>query len=633
MKTPIRMMIVIAVTLALSQADAKPLRIVQLDLARQMETTSFISNYIDRVSAWGFDTLELYLEARVGTKTFSLPEGERYTPEQMKGIVAHAAEKGVTVVPVVSLLGHAEQFFKHPGYDEYMEDGGAASRLGNGRNTFCLSNPKTREFLANYLKDLVEIFPGPYFHAGFDEAWNSGTCPLCREKERRDELFAECVLFAHDTLRKLGKRMWMWDDFFAFHTKALERVPRDIVMVHWCYDTGISRNGTRVNFAGRFREDMLAKYAKMGFSAITANWFRPDNIRSMADYGRRYDLFGVMQTQWEELIPNFHGGSLPRVLAFSLLWDDPEKWLSADPFEAAVRRLLPSLSETEALAAVAILREPDNPLAVETLRASALTPGRGEVPSDPFCERALLDDIYLRGETAVLKSQVAAAKRRLTDIHRTSGDVKAAKESVRALLARYEALAERRGAEREAWRSGCSPDQARSGVMKALARAKDLLAVPEAAAPADEKRLEMNFVMVDYYGVPFWTVYGKFGDEWRKIADCGDSKPGKGDWAAYEKGFTFKSETLPTAIRVEYHGYGHAGLSYFAVEDRTTRLVPKRIVSVSGDVRDPESVLTDDFTTAWFGVFDYHPAFFDKSKADARSVVEVELVDSGRCPR
>ena len=101
MKTPIRMMIVIAVTLALSQADAKPLRIVQLDLARQMETTSFISNYIDRVSAWGFDTLELYLEARVGTKTFSLPEGERYTPEQMKGIVAHAAEKGMTVVPVV----------------------------------------------------------------------------------------------------------------------------------------------------------------------------------------------------------------------------------------------------------------------------------------------------------------------------------------------------------------------------------------------------------------------------------------------------------------------------------------------------------------------------------------------------
>ena len=625
--TVILAMAVVAVAWTMTRAEAKPLRIVQLDLARQMETTSFISNYIDRVSAWGYDTLELYLEARVGTKTFSLPEGERYTPEQMKGIVAHAAKKGMTVVPVVSLLGHAELFFRHPGYDEYMEDGGEESRLGNGRNTFCLSNPKTREFLANYLKDLVEIFPGPYFHAGFDEAWNSGTCPRCRGKERRDELFAECILFAHGELRKLGKRMWMWDDFFAFHTKALERVPRDVVMVHWCYDAGISRNGTRVNFAGRFREDMLAKYAKMGFKAITANWYRPDNILSMADYARRYDLFGVMQTQWEELIPNFHGGSLPRVLAFSLLWDDPEKWLSADPFEAAVRRLLPSLSETERLAVVAILREPGNPLAVETLRASALAPGRGDVPSDPLCERALLDDIFLRGETAVLKARVAAAERRLADIHRTPGDVKAAKESVRATLPRYEALADRRGAEREAWRPGCSPDLVRSEVTNALAAAKKLLDTPEAVAPADERRLEMNFVMVDFYGVPFWNIYGKFGAEWREIANAGwQSKPGDGDWAAYEKGFTFKSETLPSAIRVEYHGYGHAGLSCLAVEDRATRLVPKRVVSASGDVRDPESILTDDFTTAWFGVADYHPAFFDKTKADARSVVEVELV-------
>ncbi|RKH88019.1 family 20 glycosylhydrolase, partial [Corallococcus sp. AB038B] len=126
----------------------------------------------------------------------SLPEGERYTAAQMSGLVAHAKEKGMTVVPVVSLLGHAEQFFMHPGCDEYLEDGGDNIRLGSGRNTFCLSNPKTREFLSAYVAELCGIFPGPYFHAGFDEAWNSGTCPRCRGKEARDELFAECVLFA-----------------------------------------------------------------------------------------------------------------------------------------------------------------------------------------------------------------------------------------------------------------------------------------------------------------------------------------------------------------------------------------------------------------------------------------------------
>lgn len=614
--------------LAVCDAYAQPLRIVQLDLARQMETTAFVSNYIDCVSAWGFDTLQLYLEARVGTKTFSLPEGERYTAEQMKAIVEYAAAKGMTIVPVVSLLGHAEQFFRHPGYEEYAEKGGANARLGNRLDTFCLSNPKTRVFLSNYLKDLAEIFPGPWFHAGFDEAWNSGTCDLCRDMERRDELFGDCIAFAHDELSRLGKRMWMWDDFFAFHTNALDRVHRDIVMCHWCYDTKISPRGTRVNFAGRLREDMLAKYAKMGFATIPATWHDPGNIRTMADYARHYPVFGTLITQWEDLMPNFHGGSLPRVLASSLLWENPSKWLLSDPFEEAVRRLLPSLSETEVLAAVAILENPDNPLAVETLRGSSLRPGRDEVPTDPLCERALIDDIFLRGEAAVLKAEVEAAKCRMRDVRRTVNDVRAAKDAVRGTFVRYMDLAERRGAERRAWRRGCSPDVARSTVMDALEQAKRLLDVPEAVAPKTEKTLEINFVMVDFYGIPFWEIYGKFGGEWREIAKLDrKTKPGAGDWAAYEKKFPFEANELPSALRIVYHGYGHAGISHVAVEDREARLVPKRVLTTEGDVLDPECVLVDDWTAVWFGCPDYHPAFFDNALAEKRSILEVELAE------
>lgn len=48
---------------------APGLRIVQLDLARKMETPEFIKGYIDRVAAAGHDTLQLYLEARVATRT------------------------------------------------------------------------------------------------------------------------------------------------------------------------------------------------------------------------------------------------------------------------------------------------------------------------------------------------------------------------------------------------------------------------------------------------------------------------------------------------------------------------------------------------------------------------------------
>ena len=74
-----------------AEAKVPGFRMTQLDVARQIETCSFISNYVDRVSVVGYDVLLLYLEARVATKTFALPADECYTPDEMRGIVAHAA--------------------------------------------------------------------------------------------------------------------------------------------------------------------------------------------------------------------------------------------------------------------------------------------------------------------------------------------------------------------------------------------------------------------------------------------------------------------------------------------------------------------------------------------------------------
>ena len=605
-------------------AAPRGLKIVQLDLARQMETCSFVSNYIDRVSALGYDTLQLYLEGRVATKTFSLPEGERYTADQMRGIVAHAASRGMTVVPVVSLLGHAEQFFRYPGQDEYLEKGGECVRLGNGRDTFCLSNPATREFLSRYIADLCEIFPGPYFHAGFDEAWNSGTCPRCREKEKRDELFAECVLFAHDLLGRHGKRMWMWDDFFSFHPKAFEKMPKDIVMCHWNYEEDVSDRGTRINFAGRRREDVLAKYAALGYDAIPCCWFRTHlNVVQLASYARRNKTFGFMVTQWEDLIDGFHGGVFPCVVATSLLLDEPERYLTEDVFTEASRRIFPSLSETEHMAVSSLLRSRADELAISVLRASALTPGAGEVDPDAMSERALLDDVVMRGETAAAKARLERAEALLSDPRRTKAEVKAAAASLRPLAANLRRLAERRSRQFALWRPGCTPLKVAEPLLKKAEKAEALAAAAATAAP-DEKRLEMELTLVDRYGIPRWNVFGRFGGKWREIAS-GCWKPSEGQHPAFTARTTFKSETMPDALRLDYHGYGDALLRFVSVEDRSSRVVPAKVTATSGDVENPECILDDDYSAVRFGKFGFLEAFYDKAKQEKVSSLTVEM--------
>lgn len=150
------------------------LKIVQLDLARQMETPAFVGEFVDRMAAVGYDTLQLYLEARVATPTFSLPEGECYTAGDMRGIVAHAASLGMAVVPVVSILGHAELFFGQPECRAFMEPRTELSRLGTGENTgtFCLANPAARGDVRDAARILVDDFGAATFgRHGFLDAF------------------------------------------------------------------------------------------------------------------------------------------------------------------------------------------------------------------------------------------------------------------------------------------------------------------------------------------------------------------------------------------------------------------------------------------------------------------------------
>ena len=616
------LMVVVACSASASMGGR---RIVQLDLARQMETLTFVSNYIDRVSALGYDTLQLYLEARVATPTFALPDGESYSLDDMRGLVAHAGARGLTVVPVVSLLGHAALFFREPGQEAYMEQATDRLRLGDGRDTFCLSNPKTRAFLAAYVKDLTEVFTGPYFHAGFDEAWNSGTCDRCHAKEMKDELFAESVLFAHDMLAKLGKRMWMWDDFFPFHPKALTRMPTDIVMCHWCYDDDISDRGTRINFAGRMRADMLERYAQLGFDVIPCAWYSTENLRTFAAYARRHRPFGFLVTQWEEMIENFHGGSYPRVVAASLLMDDPTRYQLEDAFAEACRRTFPSLTPTEALAAARILHAPDDALAVETLRASSLRPDDdGPVAADPLSERALFDDLLMRGEIAGIAGRLARAERELADPRRTADDVNQAKAVLASVLPELARLERRRQAQAAAWRPGCRSCFPRRQVAALQARAQK--ALDEAAvASADEKWLEVELTLVDRYGVPWWKAFGRFGGEWREIA-AGVWKPGAQTHPAFTQRCRFRSETMPEAVRLEQHGFGDAAVRYVSVCDRAMRVIPAAVSATAGDVREAANILTDDYSEARFGTFGFLRQYYDKVQQEQVSSVTIELV-------
>ena len=113
------------------------------------------------------------------------PYGGYYTQEQIKDIVAYAAERYITIVPEIDLPGHMQAALA--AYPEFGCTGGPYevwTQWGVSDNVICAGNEKALTFLEDVLSEVVELFPSPYIHVGGDECpktrWKE--CPKCQKR-------------------------------------------------------------------------------------------------------------------------------------------------------------------------------------------------------------------------------------------------------------------------------------------------------------------------------------------------------------------------------------------------------------------------------------------------------------------
>ena len=132
------------------------IRAVQLDLARQMESMEFLKGFIDFIAENHYNTLFLYLEWRVRTKTFDIGKKDGYSAEELKEIIEYAETRGIDVIPGLAALGHAELILEQKKYENYAElRNGIKGRFqSNARHVFCPSLPETRKFIESYFTEV-----------------------------------------------------------------------------------------------------------------------------------------------------------------------------------------------------------------------------------------------------------------------------------------------------------------------------------------------------------------------------------------------------------------------------------------------------------------------------------------------
>lgn len=182
----------------ITDVPAQAWRGAMLDVARHFQPVSFLRRYVDLLALHKLNVLHLHLTddqgwrmpvaayprlTEVGSKrarsmvgpagstTYDrTPHGGSYTRAELTGLVAYAAERGVTVVPEIEMPGHARAAlaaYPHLGnHPERQLD--VWTDWGVCENVFGVHDA-VLDFCRTVLGEVMEVFPSPHIHVGGEE--------------------------------------------------------------------------------------------------------------------------------------------------------------------------------------------------------------------------------------------------------------------------------------------------------------------------------------------------------------------------------------------------------------------------------------------------------------------------------
>jgi hypothetical protein len=242
-----------------------------------------------------------------------------WTKDQVRQLVATCREHGIRLIPLMNCLGHQSWGAKpgkllaaYPQFDETPGIGQDDEKIYC--REWCPSHPDVNKVVFGLMGELIDAFEADAFHVGLDEVFLIGheDCPRCQGKDV-GELFAKVVNELHGYLvGERGVEMLMWSDrlldskatgygrWEASDTgshRAIDRVPRDIIMCDWHYEMPAvyERMGQKSPFPS------VSYFQDKGFRVLPAPWRNPEAATAflrVAKQDATDRMLGVLFTGW-----------------------------------------------------------------------------------------------------------------------------------------------------------------------------------------------------------------------------------------------------------------------------------------------------------------------------------------------
>ncbi len=235
---------------------------LHIDVSRHFEPISVIEHNLDGMAMMKMNVFHWHLsddqgfraESKVYPKLTGLgSNGDYYTQEQMRGVVAYARARGIRVVPEFDMPGHTVSWLV--GYPQLASSKGPfhlPDVAGIHDEALDPTREATYVFLDRLIGEMVRIFPDAYFHIGGDEVegknWLENPRIAAYMKRNGYKTPAELQNYFSKRVQRIvekhGRTPIGWDEIFV------PGLPKSVVVQSW---RGV---------------DSLAAAAKQGYQGI-----------------------------------------------------------------------------------------------------------------------------------------------------------------------------------------------------------------------------------------------------------------------------------------------------------------------------------------------------------------------------
>ena len=304
---------------------------------------------------------KLTTEGAVGNWSDPKAPGRYYTQEEIKEIVAYAAQRHITVIPEFDMPGHATAVCR-----AYPHISGG----GQGRwqhFTFHPCKEETYEFISNVFDELFELFPAPYIHIGGDEvhfgnqSWY--TDPQIQHFIQTNDLKNEVGLEHYfirriaDIVARKGRTIIAWDEAVDAGVS-----PDKMIVMWWRHDRKHQllkalEQGYRVIMTPR--RPLYGDFVQHDTHRVGRQWGGYNPIETVYNFpepisylfkGYEEQIMGLQLSMWTERIADgkrLDFMTFPRMVAVAEDGWTLEKNKECSLFMQKLRRFMPYLEAKE----------------------------------------------------------------------------------------------------------------------------------------------------------------------------------------------------------------------------------------------------------------------------------------------